>query len=98
MGQYLGHPLAACHLFVPCHGLGNPGRVEVGHLKLDADVTLVVAGEHRLPQRSLDVLFTQDNLVQVLFVNSDGLLLILRFFDTVSKAGGHVVQLYRFGC
>ena len=47
--QYFGHPLAAHHLLVPCHGLGNPGGVEVGCLKLDVDVAILVAGEHRLP-------------------------------------------------
>ena len=57
------------HLLVPSHGLGNPCGVEVGHLKLQVDHSVVVAGEHRQPQGGLDVVLAQGDLVQVLLVD-----------------------------
>ena len=74
LGQYLGHPLVPHHLIVPCHGLSDPGGVEVWCLKFNLYVAIVVAGEHRHPQCSLDVALAQGYLVQVLLVDCDSLL------------------------
>ena len=69
LSQDLCHPGGADHLLVPCYGLGNPRGIEVGCFKFQRDDTVLVAGEHWLPQRGLDVALAQGDLVQVLLIH-----------------------------